>query len=487
MQKKIASLTIAIITILFTFSCSHANSNNLNSVTDQQSVTIDTPMIISPVEIIYQFPIYRFMSPSIIADSGYTNLPFGHPKNVLKPMYLIENSDDDDKLTVSMPFAIALIDSIHTIPIHRLIPLPSNADSVLVPIPYDPSKFKQKKLFNMQALYVTGYQTKGATFNNFLTQAKEAGFDSIVFDVKEMQGHVYFSIQNHPNLKYTYSEPILDVNTVVKKIHDHGFYATARIVQFYNRETARRHPELQPKNRNGGYWTEREGAHAWLDSSHPEVQDELLRIIEIVAKSNVDEIQLDYVRFPTEGAISRAIFYFETEDEAQLKVDPNYKKREKRDIIRDYLKRVRAVCDRHNVKLAADVFAIVAWQRSPDIRNTGQDIAYMSPYLHKIHPMLYSSHFSDDFIFEKPNFIKKPYHIVRAGIEKSIAKADPKCQVIPYLQAFSWRVDYNREYMFQQLNAAKDSGAKGYILWNASGNYTNGIGWVKDWNLLQRK
>jgi hypothetical protein len=337
-------------------------------------------------------------------------------------------------------------------------------------------------VFLTQGLYVPARNTRSDRFEAFLIEAKEAGINTIVFDVKEMQGFVYFSLRNHPELKYTYSRSILNINNVVEKLHNHGFYAVARIVQFYNIETATRHPELTPQHVDGGIWTERPDTPAWLDSSHPTVQEELLKLIEIVAMSNVDEIQLDYVRFPTEGRLSQAVFYFEREDALRRLEDPNYQKREKRDIIRDYVRRVREICDRHGVRLSADVFAIVAWQRAVDIRTTGQDITYMSPHLHRLHPMIYSSHFSNDFNFDAPDFINRPYAIVKAGIEKAIAAADPNCIIIPYLQAFSWRVNYTKEYMFEQLNAARDSGSGGYILWNAGGNYNRSIRWIREWN-----
>ena len=334
----------------------------------------------------------------------------------------------------------------------------------------------------MKGLYVTAYRAADRSFEDYLKRAKDAGINTIVFDVKEMQGVVYFSIRNHSHLSHTYSEPILNINNVVAKIHSHGLYAVARVVQFYNVETAQKHPELQPMSKDGGFWQEKTNTPAWLDSSHPIVQAELLKIIDIVASSSVDEIQLDYVRFPTEGRLSNALFYFESEDAARMAQDSTYVAREKREIIRDYVKAVRSVVDRYNVYLSADIFAIVAWQRSLDIRNTGQDIEYLSPYLHHIHPMIYSSHFSDGFEFAAEDFIQKPYAIVKAGLEMTIKKTENSCKVIPYLQAFGWRINFTREYMIDQLNAAFDSGSNGYIMWNAGGNYNTSLSWLKEWN-----
>lgn len=339
----------------------------------------------------------------------------------------------------------------------------------------------------MQGLYITAYRTRGNSFEDLLVNAKNSGINTIVFDLKEMQGDVYFSIKDYPQLQFTSSEPIININRLVEQIHSHGFYAVARLVQFYNISTAKKFPELQATHINGGYWNERENTPTWLDPSNPVVQSELLHIIDIVASSNVDEIQLDYVRFPTEGRLSNAVFYFEKIDEQRSIEDSLYIKREKRDIIRDYVRDVREVCDRHNVKLSADIFAIVAWQRKVDIRNTGQDIAYISPYLHNIHPMIYSSHFSDDFQFHTKDFIDKPYAIVKAGLEKTIRHSDSKSRIIPYLQAFGWRVNYNQEYMFDQLKATIESGSKGYILWNAGSSYNKALKWIKEWNIAREK
>lgn len=339
----------------------------------------------------------------------------------------------------------------------------------------------------MQGLYVTAYKTQRQSFDSLLEDAKNSGINTIVFDVKEMQGHVYFSIKDAEQLKYTFAEPIFNINNIVAKIHSYGFYAVARIVQFYNIETATHHPELQIKNKEGGYWQEKAGKPAWLDPSNPLVQNELLQIIDIVAATNVDEIQLDYVRFPTEGNMGNSVFYFREIDALKAKQDTEYKRREKRDIIKEYVRQVRAVVDRHKVKISADIFAIVAWQRDADIRSTGQDISLISQHLHHLHPMIYSSHFTPDFQFNPPDFIKKPYHIVKYCLDQTVKNSDKNCRVIPFLQAFGWKVDYTKSYVFDQLKATVDAGCGGYIFWNANSNYDKTLEWVKEWNIARNE
>jgi len=336
--------------------------------------------------------------------------------------------------------------------------------------------------FQMRGLYLKENIIVSPDFTDLLQTIAEAGINTIVFDVKEMSGNVYLDLKEHPQLQYTTSKLTMNITELIDLLHSKGFYVIARVVQFYNVATARKHPELRIRSREGGYWLGSEGLPCWLDPSNPLVQEELLKIIDIVAGTEVDEIQLDYIRFPTDGNLSQTIFYFETEDAKLIKENSAYKKREKRDIITDYVKLVRAICDKHSVKLSADVFGIVAWQRAADIKHIGQDITYLSPYLHRIHPMLYSSHFSDDLDAFIPNFKNRPYRLVKQGIELAIKATSSNCEVVPYLQAFSLGVNFTQTYIVDQLKAAKDTDVNGYLLWNTQGVYTQTLPWVKQWN-----
>jgi len=340
----------------------------------------------------------------------------------------------------------------------------------------------QASPIHMRGLYLTENEIIGSNFNNLLQQISEAGLNTIVFDAKDMSGNVFIDIEDYPQLQYTKASLSYNIAELVNLLHTQGFYTIARVVQFYNMATAIQHPKLRVPAKNGGYWQEIEGKPRWLDPSNPFVQGELLEIIDIVASTGVDEVQLDYVRFPTDGDLKQAVFYFETEDIKRLAENPSYKRREKRDVIRDFIGMARIVCDRYNVRLSADVFGIVAWERSVDIRHIGQDIAYISPYLHRVHPMLYSSHFSDDLNTFMPNFKNRPYRLVKQGIEMAIKAAGNNCEVVPYLQAFGMGVNYTSEYIYDQLKAAKDTSVSGYLLWNTYGTYTQTLPWVKEWN-----
>ena len=202
-----------------------------------------------------------------------------------------------------------------------------------------------------------------------------------------------------------------------------------------------------------------------------------------MAKIGIDEIQLDYVRFPTQGKISEAIFAFQKEDSIKAKNDSTYIFRQKSDIIMDFVSKAKQICDKYKVTLTADVFAIVSWQRAADILATGQDIKKMTKHLDAIHPMIYSSHFAKNFGFRE-NLYNEPYFIVYKGIMLSKRYASSECRVIPYIQSNSWKVNYGYDYIVAQIQAVKDSNSDGYILWNASNKYYQALRWIREFDDL---
>jgi hypothetical protein len=139
-------------------------------------------------------------------------------------------------------------------------------------------------------------------------------------------------------------------------------------------------------------------------------------------------------------------------------------------VISQFLSRAYAELSRRNTNLSIDIFGVVAWGKETDIRSTGQRIELLAASCDVISPMLYPSHFSDNFDgYENPG--DNPYYFIRTGCERvgALARGRP---VRPWLQAFRWRTSsYDENYILEQMRAADDAGAKGYLFWNASNNY----------------
>ncbi|HCX72647.1 MAG TPA: hypothetical protein DHM37_02930, partial [Candidatus Cloacimonas sp.] len=347
-----------------------------------------------------------------------------------------------------------------------------NADNIEYLKPFDFTK----------GLYLSAFTVGSNKFETILDSAQAAGINTVVFDLKNMKGRIFFSVPQKDSLRRSRVKPVLNVQKTVKALHRRNMRAVARVVMFHDRYIASRDSTIRPRSTAGGVWQEyRRHGPSWLDPSLLEVQAELLSIVEEAAKNKVDEIQLDYVRFPTQGKVGEAEFDFMRKDSLLAKQDSLYKKRSKIDIITEFTRNVKNICNKYNITLSADVFAIVAWQRAADVENTGQDIARMTKNLDFIHPMIYSSHFSDGFGFRR-DVANEPYHIVYKAAKLTKRHSSPSCRVAPYIQANRWRVNYKPEYIYAQLQAIEDLGLDGFILWDAANNYFDTLRWIRERN-----
>ena len=332
-----------------------------------------------------------------------------------------------------------------------------------------------------KGIYLSAYTVASKRFSTILDSAEASGINTVIFDVKNMHGDILYSTRQKGDLARKNIKPTITINKVTKQLHGRNMRAVARVVMFHDEFVANADSTLQPEYSDGTAWheSERRGPR-WLDSSNKKVQKRLLEFIDEIASSNIDEVQMDYIRFPTQGKIGEAIFDFMEEDSLKIQRDSTYIMREKSDIITTFVKQIKGVCDSYGVTLTADIFAIVAWQRKADVQKTGQKIAALSKNTDAIHPMIYSSHFSDNFGFRSdvPN---EPYHIVFKSTKLTIDNTSKNCSVVPYIQANSWKVNYGKEFLIAQIQAVKDSGADGYLLWNAAGNYYNALRWIREY------
>jgi len=328
-----------------------------------------------------------------------------------------------------------------------------------------------------KGIYLTAYTVHSKKFKPIIKEAVKAGINTVVFDIKNMNGDVFFD--NDSRIKYLGKnhKKIVNINKTVRYLHKNGMRAIARIVMFHDQYLANSQDELRPESKKNDYWQESKRKKAWLDSSNPKVQNYLFNIIDLVAGSGVDEIQLDYIRFPTQGNQRDAYFYFQKMDDKKAEKDSLYVKRKREDVIIRFLSKVKKMCRQNNVTLGGDVFAITAWQRKVDISATGQNIKRMTKYLDSIHPMIYPSHFSRNFSFRE-NIHNEPYYIVFIGTSLTKKSTEKNCRVIPYIQANSWKANYIPDYVYAQIQAVKDAGGKGFILWNASSDYNETFKWL---------
>jgi hypothetical protein len=320
---------------------------------------------------------------------------------------------------------------------------------------------RERELVPARTLYYTG---KSITSTKLLAQIpnyKAAGINAVCFDVKDIPGTISYNskvpiVNELGSDKYNYTD---DMTKIVRFLKSHDIYVIARIACFRDIHVTKKRPDWAIRSAStGGIWELGKG-EIWLDPTNKYAQDYTIEVAKEAAALGVDEIQFDYIRFPTSGDQNDAIFAY------------SYGKMSRQETIRDFLKRAYTELQPFKVLVSIDIFGVVAWGYKGDIQRTGQDIAMLAPYCDVISPMLYPSHFNDNFRgYKKPG--DNPYYFIAEGVKRVQEKA-PDTAVRPWLQAFAWRVtNYNPEYIQKQIKASLDTNASGYLFWNAKNQYS---------------
>ncbi len=312
-----------------------------------------------------------------------------------------------------------------------------------------------------KGLYFSGDTAGGESFISKLPVFKSMGINAIVFDVKDITGivHTKSRLKEVRDYNLIRQGAIDNLPKLIRDCRDNGLYTIARIAVFHDQRLWESDPSSRIKSKNTGReWNP--GSHEkWCDPTSRKVQDYNIALAVELAEAGVDEVQFDYIRFPTLGDQNDTAFVYSDG------------KMERVEIISRFLKRAHEEIRRAGAFLSIDIFGVVAWGKRVDIDKTGQDIALLAQHCDVISPMLYPSHFNDQFDgFQNPG--DHPYYFILEGCRKVRELAGNKVIIRPWLQAFGWRVSrFNAEYIAEQVKGSNDSGAFGYLFWNASNKY----------------
>jgi len=337
---------------------------------------------------------------------------------------------------------------------------------IVIPDPLDPllpnpGNSGLPALISARGLYLTGRSAGSPALLEKAPSLKKSGINAIVFDVKDVDGILHYKSRVPLALKYNLHEnaAIDNIGMFIKNLKSMNIYIIARIAAFRDLLLVKNAPELAVKSRSTQkIW--KGGGEVWCDPTNKTVQDYVTGLAVEIAQKGVDEVQFDYIRFPTGGNISDAAYSFEC----------GVMSRE--EVIASFLKQAYEKISAENTRLSIDIFGVVAWGKKTDIDSTGQRIELLSRYCDYISPMLYPSHFNDRFD-GYANPADNPYYFINEGNKKVISLLSNKEVVIrPWLQAFKWKVtSFGPQYIIKQVKASDDSGAKGYLFWNASNEY----------------
>jgi len=288
--------------------------------------------------------------------------------------------------------------------------------------------------------------------------------NAVVIDVKGDRGFIPYGTQVPLALEAGALGPVRvrDFEGMLAGLKAKGIYTIARIVAFKDNVLARYRPEWAVLDtRTGKPWIDNERL-AWVDPFREEVWRYVIAVAREAALKGFDEIQFDYLRFPTDGKLTAARYSRPNTKETRLKA------------ISTFLERARRELAPSGVFLAADIFGYTAFNENDT--DIGQRVEELAPHLDYLSPMVYPSAYHRGIPGYR-NPVEHPYEIVFETVRLVRQRsAHAHVKVRPWIQDF-------RDYAFDrrpfgvkevraQMRAAQEAGAVGWMLWNPRNEYS---------------
>ena len=298
--------------------------------------------------------------------------------------------------------------------------------------------------------FVSGSQILKERVDDLLTNTE---LNAVVIDVKEIDGiYCMKGIMNN----IAYSSKIPDFSKYVQQLKEKGVYTIARIVVFRDNILPRKRPDLAVKTPEGEIWQDYKKI-TWLNPYKQEVRDYTLDVCDKAVELGFDEIQFDYIRFPSDGRIKNCRYGV-----AHSSITAS-------NAIVEFLKQAKERLEPKGVKISIDVFGLTTTEKGD--MGIGQRIVEMTKYVDYVSPMVYPSHYPNG-CYGIPNPNKEPYRTVYLALAGGIKRL-PVEKLRPWIQDFSMRgVQYGPEEIIAQIQACFDVDVKTWLLWNAACKYT---------------
>lgn len=333
----------------------------------------------------------------------------------------------------------------------------------------------------IKALYATTWTAATDTqINHLIDLANKTEVNAIVIDVKDYTGYISFDT-NLEVVEAVGAEKIIikDIDALINKLHANNIYAIARITAFQDPVLASKRPDLAVQSKSTGkIWKDRKGL-AWLDPASMEVWNYIVAIAKEVDKHGFDELNFDYVRFPSDGAMSDMAFPFY-----------NSETKYKSAVMKDFFKYLSDNLRSQGIKISADLFGLVTVNN--DGLGIGQVMEDALINFDAICPMIYPSHYASGFIGLK-NPGAYPYEVIKYSMEEARKKitaleilknsttSPTEIQnakigkMRPWLQDFDLGADYTAEMIRLEKKALIDAGFNdGWMMWDPKNIYTSG-------------
>jgi len=365
----------------------------------------------------------------------------------------------------------------------------------------------------VKAIYMSQCVVGTPSFRDDLVElVEQTELNSIVIDIKDYTGGIAFPATDPLLVDHVSSQcGARDMKDFIAHLHEKNIYVIGRITVFQDPQYAVQHPELavQFDDARGKVWKDNKGL-SFIDVGAEPFWEYIVALSREARAFGFDELNYDYVRYPSDGPVSNMYL-------------PWTKEQEKADVLETFFAYLHEhVQDEQGYPegmgapaTSVDLFGMTT--TATNDMNIGQVFERALPHFDYIAPMVYPSHYPNGFNgWANPNTV--PYEILHYVLGSAVARAvstesevpflgaeeivttttvPPETEgaatttrsvdtgrykkpvydanvVRPWIQDFDYGGEYGPKEVRAQIQAAYDVGLHSWMLWAPSNRYTRG-------------
>ena len=286
--------------------------------------------------------------------------------------------------------------------------------------------------------------------------------NAVILGVKDVSGQLNVAVDN-PLAKEIGAAGRAETAELARQVAEwkaDGIYTVALLALFKDDLLARRKPDLALRSVLSRQPIVDPDGIAWADPAAKPVQDYNIAVAEAAAAAGFDEIHFDFIRYPAEAPSNEGGSPVEYQRRLATLVG--------------FLHKANQALAPYNVYLSASVFGAVC--SMPNASVIGQKIEDFAAQVDYISPMLYPSYFEPGQRFPDP--LRQSYQLVYENLGRASRRLEGHSRRLrPWLQNFPDSASPDEplaaENIRNQIKAAEDARASGWMLWDSRNRYRN--------------
>ena len=303
----------------------------------------------------------------------------------------------------------------------------------------------------VKAAYLPPHCFTERKVSEFTHYARLTGLNAAVLHVKDPHGWIRWNSKNQLAREMGAVASNGLVEHTLQRLKEEGFWCIAKLDVFVDHRLIYNNPYMGILDiRTGGPWHDKNGLH-WANPYNKKVWDYNIALCRELVELGFDEIQFDYIRFPSDGDLAMTNYPVRPDDLT------------KTECIGKFLQTAYQELKPTGITISVDLFGLVAWKTNDF--GVGQKIEAIAPNVDVICPMFYPSHFPKGFL-GKQNPGECPLEIMELSTKRMQKRTGKKIR--PWIQGF-W---YKPEDINAQIDGLSKAQTASWSVWNPTGNYS---------------